>query len=111
MENKCYKGIALFLSVTLGILGVDRFYLGYTKMGLLKRLTLGCCGVLYVIDIIKIASGELQPADGNGYAQGVKLHIGHKLRDSIREKNAFYRLRKGQITQEEYDKIIKSLNQ
>jgi len=61
------KTTALILSILLGGLGVDRFYLGYTGMGVLKLLTAGCFGVLYIIDIINIATGKLLPADGSGY--------------------------------------------
>jgi len=61
------KTTALILSILLGGLGVDRFYLGYTGMGVLKLLTAGCFGVLYIIDIINIATGKLGPADGSAY--------------------------------------------
>lgn len=61
------KTTALILSVLLGGLGVDRFYLGYTGMGVLKLLTAGCFGVLTVLDIINIATGKLTPADGSAY--------------------------------------------
>ena len=62
------KTTAIILSALLGGLGVDRFYLGYTGMGVLKLLTGGCFGVLWILDIINIATGKLQPADGSGYA-------------------------------------------
>lgn len=61
------KTIALILSILLGGLGVDRFYLGYTGIGVLKLLTGGCFGVLWIIDIINIATGKLKPADGSDY--------------------------------------------
>lgn len=61
------KTTALLLSILVGGLGVDRFYLGYTGMGVLKLLTGGCFGVLYILDIINIATGKLTPADGSGY--------------------------------------------
>lgn len=61
------KTLALILSVLLGGLGVDRFYLGYTGIGVLKLLTGGCLGVLWIIDIINIATGNLRPADGSDY--------------------------------------------
>lgn len=40
----------LLLSLFLGYLGIDRFMLGDTGMGILKLLTGGCCGVLTIID-------------------------------------------------------------
>lgn len=40
----------LLVSIFLGSLGIDRFMLGETGMGILKLLTLGCCGILTVID-------------------------------------------------------------
>ena len=40
----------LLVSIFLGGLGIDRFMLGDTGMGILKLLTLGCCGVLTIID-------------------------------------------------------------
>lgn len=68
MKNKT---IALILSVLLGGLGIDRFYLGYTGMGILKLLTGGCLGILWIIDIVFIAMGKLQPADGSPYEEDV----------------------------------------
>ena len=40
----------LLISLFLGSLGVDRFMLKETGMGVLKLLTCGCCGVLTIID-------------------------------------------------------------
>lgn len=61
------KTTTLILSILVGGLGVDRFYLGYTGIGVLKLLTGGCFGILWIIDIINIATGKLAPADGSGY--------------------------------------------
>lgn len=61
------KTTALILSILTGGLGIDRFYLGYTGMGVLKLLTAGCFGILYIIDIVNIATGKLLPADGSPY--------------------------------------------
>ena len=61
------KTTALILSILCGGLGVDRFYLGYVGLGILKLLTGGCFGILYIIDIINIATGKLRPADGSAY--------------------------------------------
>lgn len=55
--------VALLLSIFLGGLGVDRFYLGYTGLGVAKLLTLGGCGVWTLIDIILIAVGQTKDSD------------------------------------------------
>ena len=66
------KTTALILSILCGGLGVDRFYLGYTGIGILKLLTAGCFGILSLIDIINIACGNLQPADKSRYIEDVR---------------------------------------
>ena len=40
----------LLVSIFLGTLGIDRFMLGDTGMGILKLLTAGCCGILTNVD-------------------------------------------------------------
>ncbi len=45
----------LIISVLLGSLGVDRFMLGDTGMGILKLLTGGCCGILTIIDWFSVS--------------------------------------------------------
>ena len=44
----------LLVSLFLGSLGVDRFMLKDTGMGVLKLLTMGCCGILTLIDWFSI---------------------------------------------------------
>lgn len=60
---------ALTIAAYGGLLGLDRFYLGYKGMGVLKLCTLGCCGVLWFMDMINIETGRLQPADGSMYLE------------------------------------------
>lgn len=40
----------LLISIFLGTLGIDRFMIGDTGMGVLKLLTGGVCGILTIID-------------------------------------------------------------
>lgn len=55
----------LLLSIFLGGLGVDRFYLGYTGLGIVKLLTFGGCGIWSLIDLVLIAMRNLPDAEGN----------------------------------------------
>ena len=63
------KVVALILSIFLGELGIDRFYLGYIGTGILKLTTCGGFGIWWLIDLIMIATGKLKPKDGSEYAE------------------------------------------
>ena len=59
------KTTAIILSVLLGQLGVDRFYLGYVGLGVVKLITCGGFGIWWLIDLIMIITGGFR--DKNGY--------------------------------------------
>lgn len=63
------KLTAILLSVFAGTLGVDRFYLGYTTLGIVKLLTVGGLGVWTIIDLIMICTDQLRPADGSPWVE------------------------------------------
>ena len=56
---------ALILSILLGELVVDRFYLGYVGLGILKLITAGGFGIWSLIDLILIATGKMTAKDGS----------------------------------------------
>jgi hypothetical protein len=44
----------LLISIFIGELGIDRFLLGDVGMGILKLLTAGLCGILWIYDMVTI---------------------------------------------------------
>lgn len=52
--------VAIILSIFLGVLGVDRFYIGDTGLGVGKLLTCGGCYIWWLIDIFLIIDATKQ---------------------------------------------------
>eukprot|EP00041_Stephanoeca_diplocostata_P005662 m.66148 g.66148 ORF g.66148 m.66148 type:complete len:209 (+) comp15928_c0_seq24:319-945(+) len=67
--DKMYHfNVAVPLSIFLGPLGVDRFYLGYPAIGLAKLCTAGFFFIGWYIDVVLIVLQIVKPADGTDYA-------------------------------------------
>ncbi|CAG5099236.1 Oidioi.mRNA.OKI2018_I69.XSR.g16369.t1.cds [Oikopleura dioica] len=63
--NRKYYATAVVLSIFLGVFGIDRFYLGYPVIGLIKLSTCGMAGIGAFIDFILILLHFLGPSDGS----------------------------------------------
>ena len=59
------QSAAFLLSFFLGFLGVDRFYLGFIGLGILKLITCGGLGIWSMIDTIIIGIGSAKDSEGN----------------------------------------------
>jgi hypothetical protein len=55
---------ALLFGILFGWLGIDRFYLGYKRMGILKLLTFGLLGIWWVLDILLLLGKSVPDAAG-----------------------------------------------
>jgi TM2 domain-containing membrane protein YozV len=56
--------LATLLAFFLGILGIHRFYLGYTLIGLIQLFTFGGFFIWFLIDLVRIIINDLRPIDG-----------------------------------------------
>ncbi len=56
MAKKVNWVLALIMSIFFGQIGVDRFMMGHVGLGILKLITLGGCGIWWLIDVILIAT-------------------------------------------------------
>lgn len=55
----------LLLCIFLGYIGAHRFYTRKFGTAILMIITLGGCGVWYIIDLIMIIAGKFKDPDGN----------------------------------------------
>jgi len=55
------------LSYFFGVFGIDRFYLGYLSLGVLKLFTGGFLLIGYIFDCMLITLQLVGPSDGSGY--------------------------------------------
>ena len=52
--------LSILLSIFIGLLGIDRFYIGDVGLGIGKLLTAGGCGIWWLIDIFLIVDATKQ---------------------------------------------------
>ena len=69
--SKKSQKTAFLLSLFLGGLAADRFYLGHYVTAVFKLITIGGLGIAYMIDLFLILFGFLGPADGSLYTERV----------------------------------------
>lgn len=104
--------LLLVLSILAGGLGIDRFLLGDTGIGILKLLTAGCLGVLTVIDWFTISDKARQKNFETFMAvANMQANTDPQSRQMHGEDHCIEELKKykqlldcGVITQEEFDR-------
>jgi TM2 domain-containing membrane protein YozV len=52
MNKNLSAHIVMIISWLLGYLGADRFYQGQVLLGVLKLITLGACGIWWIVDAV-----------------------------------------------------------
>ena len=62
------KLTAILLCLFLGSLGIHRFYLGYTLIGVIQLLTFGGFIIWAIVDLIMLIIGSLKDSEGNDLA-------------------------------------------
>lgn len=62
-----YFATTLIYSILLGFLGMDRFCLAQTGTAVGKLLTLGGVGVWWLVDVVLLVTGSLQPEDSSNW--------------------------------------------
>ena len=58
------KLTAILLCFFLGSLGIHRFYLGYTLIGVIQLLTFGGFIIWAIVDLIMLIIGSLKDSEG-----------------------------------------------
>ena len=100
MDNGKSRITAIILSLFFGVFGVDRFYLGYTGLGLAKLVTFGGFGIWALIDFVLICIGSLEPLRGYYIEDGPPPAPADETVETI--KKFFDLYQSGAITEAEY---------
>ena len=64
LKNPQSKTTMAIVCFFLGGLGIHRFVMGHIGIGVLMLLTGGVCGILALVDFVRILTGGLKMADG-----------------------------------------------
>ena len=62
------KLTTILLCFFLGSLGIHRFYLGYTLIGVIQLLTFGGLLIWVIVDLIRLIIGSLKDYEDNDLA-------------------------------------------
>ena len=62
------KLTTILLCFFLGGLGIHRFYLGYTLIGVIQLLTFGGFLIWVIVDLIRLTIGSLKDSEDNDLA-------------------------------------------
>jgi hypothetical protein len=74
------RGVALGLSIVLGVFGAHRFYVGKIGTGLGMLFTFGGLGLWWLYDIILLSAGEFTDIDGRRLVHWDTTDaVGHRL--------------------------------
>ncbi|XP_022092235.1 TM2 domain-containing protein CG10795-like isoform X2 [Acanthaster planci] len=79
---------SLLLSIFLGMFGVDRLYLGYPAIAVLKFCTVGLLFIGHFLDVILIAMQVVGPADGSDYTLD---YYGPRLQKTSMDNYTYYK--------------------
>lgn len=71
MKSSKSQKTAFLLSLFLGGVAADRFYLGHYVSAAFKLITFGGLGIAYMIDLFLILFGYLGPADGSLFPERI----------------------------------------
>jgi len=63
---------AFFISFMWGTFGVDRMYMGYWGLGILKLITFGGFGIWVIVDLILILGGYMRDKQGREMLQAAE---------------------------------------
>ena len=83
--------VATALSLSMGMIALDRFYLGYLILGIIKAVTFGGFGGWAIYDAIAVSHCWLKDAEGNvmvGCPEDAAKSLGEAIDDAEEDLEA-----------------------